>query len=29
VYLCWVEQEEDDIDYWHELEAGYAGRQPL
>ena len=29
VYLCWVEQEEDEIAYWHELEAGYAGRQPL
>jgi hypothetical protein len=29
VYLCWVEQEEDEIGYWHELEAGYAGRQPL
>ena len=29
VYLCWVEQEEEEIGYWHELEAGYAGRQPL
>jgi hypothetical protein len=29
VYLCWVEQEEDEIGYWHELESGYAGRQPL
>jgi hypothetical protein len=29
VYLCWVEQEEDEIGYWHDLEAGYAGRQPL
>jgi hypothetical protein len=28
VYLCWVDGEED-IEYWHELEAGYAGRQPL
>jgi hypothetical protein len=28
IYLCWVE-EEDEIGYWHELEAGYAGRQPL
>ena len=28
VYLCWLE-EEDEIGYWHELEAGYAGRQPL
>ena len=29
VYLCWVEQEEDEIAYWHDLEAGFAGRQPL
>jgi hypothetical protein len=29
VYLCWVEQEEDEIGFWHDLEAGYAGRQPL
>jgi hypothetical protein len=29
VYLCWVEQEEEEIGYWHDLEAGYAGRQPL
>jgi hypothetical protein len=28
VYLCWVEGE-DEISWWHELEAGYAGRQPL
>jgi hypothetical protein len=29
VYLCWVEQEEDEIAFWHDLEAGFAGRQPL
>jgi hypothetical protein len=29
VYLCWVEQEEDEIAYWHDIEAGFAGRQPL
>jgi hypothetical protein len=29
VYLCWVEAEEDEIAYWHDLDAGYAGRQPL
>jgi hypothetical protein len=28
IYLCWVEGE-DEIGFWHELEAGYAGRQPL
>jgi hypothetical protein len=29
VYLCWVESEEDGIEFWHDLDAGYAGRQPL
>lgn len=29
VYLCWVESEEDDIGYWHDLDAGYDGREPL
>jgi hypothetical protein len=28
VYLCW-RLGEDRIRYWHELDAGYAGRQPL
>jgi hypothetical protein len=28
VYLCW-RHGEDDIDFWHELDAGVAGRQPL
>jgi hypothetical protein len=28
VYLCW-ELGEDGVDHWHELEAGYGGRQPL
>jgi hypothetical protein len=28
VYLCWIEGE-DDIGFWHELDAGYAGRQEL
>ena len=28
VYLCWIEGE-DDIGYWHELDAGYTGRQEL
>jgi hypothetical protein len=28
VYLCWVEGE-DQIAFWHELDAGYAGRQEL
>jgi len=28
VYLCW-KLGEDDILYWHELDTGFAGRQPL
>jgi hypothetical protein len=28
VYLCWLEGEEG-IGYWHDLEAGFAGREPL
>jgi hypothetical protein len=28
VFLCW-EQGEDDIEFWHDLETGYAGREPL
>ena len=29
VYLCWVEREEDEIAFWHDLDAGYAGRESL
>jgi hypothetical protein len=28
VFLCW-EQDEEDIEYWHDLDAGFVGRQPL
>jgi hypothetical protein len=28
VYLC-LEDGEDEIGYWHDVEAGYGGRQPL
>jgi hypothetical protein len=28
IYLCW-ELGEDDVGYWHELETGYGGREPL
>lgn len=28
VYLCWIYGEER-IDYWHEIDTGFAGRQPL
>ena len=28
VYLCWKYGEED-IAFWHEVDAGYAGRRPI
>jgi hypothetical protein len=28
VFLCW-EQDEEDIEFWHDLNSGYAGREPL
>jgi len=28
VFLCW-EQDEDDVEFWHDLDTGYAGREPL
>jgi hypothetical protein len=28
IYLCW-KMDEDEIGYWHDIEAGFAGRQPL
>jgi len=28
VFLCW-EKDEDDIEHWHDLDAGYAGRERL
>jgi len=28
VFLCW-EQDEDDIEFWHDLESGYSGRERL
>jgi len=28
VYLCWIDGETD-IGFWHHLDAGYTGRQPL
>src|SRR5213596_629943 len=27
-FLCW-EQDEEDIEFWHDLESGYAGRERL
>src|SRR5436190_5701233 len=28
IYLCWEEGEEE-VGFWHETDAGFAGRQPL
>jgi hypothetical protein len=28
VFLCW-ERGEEDIEFWHDLASGYAGREPL
>ena len=28
VFLCW-EKDETDIEFWHDLESGYAGRERL
>ncbi len=28
VFLCW-EADEDDIEFWHDLETGYGGRERL
>lgn len=28
VFLCW-EQDEEDIEHWHDLDVGYAGREKL
>jgi hypothetical protein len=28
VYLCWIDGEPD-IEFWHDLDAGYAGRRPV
>jgi hypothetical protein len=28
VFLCW-EQDEDQIEFWHELDTGYSGRERL
>jgi hypothetical protein len=28
VFLCW-EQEEEDVEFWHDIESGYGGRERL
>jgi hypothetical protein len=29
VLLCWKADEGDQVEWWHDLEDGFAGRQPL
>jgi hypothetical protein len=29
VLLCWQLGEDDEIEWWHETDAGFAGRQRL
>ena len=29
VLLCWELGEGDELEWWHDVDAGYAGRQPL
>ena len=29
VLLCWKADEGDRVEWWHDIEAGFAGRQPL
>lgn len=29
VLLCWQLGEGDEIEWWHDMDAGFAGRQPL
>jgi len=29
VYLCWLVDDEESIGFWHDPEAGFAGRRPL
>lgn len=28
IFLCW-EQDEDDVEHWHDLETGFSGREKL
>lgn len=28
IFLCW-EKDEEDIEFWHDLDSGYAGRERL
>jgi hypothetical protein len=28
VFLCW-EKDDEDVEFWHDIDSGYAGREPL
>jgi hypothetical protein len=28
IYLCWTE-DEDEIGFWHDVDSGFSGREPL
>lgn len=28
VFLCW-ERDEDSVEFWHDLDTGYSGREPI
>lgn len=28
VFLCW-EQDEEEVEFWHDIDSGYAGREKL
>lgn len=28
VFLCW-EKDEDDVEFWHDIDSGFSGREPL
>ena len=29
ILLCWKADEGDQVEWWHDVEAGFSGRQPL
>ncbi len=29
IYLCWLIDEEEEIGFWHPIETGFGGREPL
>ncbi len=29
IYLCWLVDDEEEIGFWHPVETGFGGREPL